>query len=517
MTVTATAKMTDRRWTLANWAIAAVWLAGLWGCQSVHSDIGSVETMQGQSCFGCHSHEYIGSAKPPHQVLEFNKDCSKCHSKDAWHPATGFDHQDIWPLTGAHVGPACAACHGDFAKALDSACVACHLDDYQGALQPNHVAQNTPKTCQNCHSTLAWKPALAIDHDLFWPLTGKHKGAKCESCHKSPGDKPSKACSSCHLAAYDATSKPTHKNVGFSINCITCHNTSAWQPAPGFNHDTAYPLTGKHLTTACENCHSDPWMKPAKVCSSCHLPAYQATTSPNHVTYGFPQTCETCHSTSAWKPATNVDHDKFFPLTGKHKTAACAGCHKTPGDKPTKICSGCHMPAYQGSKDPDHVKVGFPTTCEKCHSTAAWKPASGFDHNLYYPLTNKHATAACSGCHTSPGIKPAKVCSACHMPAYQGATNPNHKLLGLPTTCEKCHGTAGWKPAGFPNHKFPITSGDHKLACVKCHTDPANFAAFSCISGGCHTAAKTNKKHNGEAGYSYTSAACYKCHPQGKE
>ncbi|MBI5608022.1 MAG: cytochrome c3 family protein [Deltaproteobacteria bacterium] len=515
--MTVTASTNERRKGAAALVILAL-LAFLAGCQSTSSQSAATPTVAGQTCYGCHLHEYQNSSKPPHKVLQFGLKCGTCHSNTAWQPATGFDHQEIWPLTGKHVGPACAQCHGDFSVTLDSACVSCHLKDYEGAQQPNHVQQNTPKTCQNCHSTLAWKPAVGIDHDLFYPLTGKHKGLACDACHKTPGDQPPKVCSGCHQGNYDATSKPTHKNVGFSSDCAQCHNTFAWQPAPGFDHDLAYPLTGKHLTTACENCHSDPWMKPAKVCASCHLQQYQATTSPNHATVGFPQTCETCHSTSAWQPATNVDHDKFFPLTGKHKTAACGGCHQTPGDKPTKVCSGCHLPAYQGTTNPNHSKVGFPTTCESCHSTTGWQPASGFDHNQYYPLTNKHATAPCESCHTSPGVKPSKVCSGCHQPDYNAATNPNHKSLGLPTTCQTCHTTAGWSPAGYPAHQFPITSGKHKLTCNKCHTNPANFAAFSCISGGCHTASKTNSKHAGEvSGYVYSSAACVKCHPDGKE
>ncbi len=68
---------------------------------------------------------------------------------------------------------------------------------------------------------------------------------------------------------------------------------------------------------------------------------------------------------------------------------------------------------------------------------------------------------------------------------------------------------------------FPIYSGKHNgewNACSDCHTNQSNFAVFSCID--CHehnNKTDLDDKHKGEPGYSYTSAACYDCHPKGKE
>ncbi|MCB0751983.1 MAG: hypothetical protein KDC52_10955, partial [Ignavibacteriae bacterium] len=88
--------------------------------------------------------------------------------------------------------------------------------------------------------------------------------------------------------------------------------------------------------------------------------------------------------------------------------------------------------------------------------------------------------------------------------------------------CEDCHNTSDWNDATFDHdgQYFPIYSGKHKEAwnsCSDCHTNPSSYSVFSCID--CHehnNKTKVDDKHRGESGYSYTSAACYDCHPQGR-
>ena len=36
---------------------------------------------------------------------------------------------------------------------------------------------------------------------------------------------------------------------------------------------------------------------------------------------------------------------------------------------------------------PDHAAAGLGTTCEGCHTTAGWTPASYVDHATFWPLT----------------------------------------------------------------------------------------------------------------------------------
>ena len=268
-----------------------------------------------------------------------------------------------------------------------------------------------------------------------------------------------------------------------------------------------------HVTTACAGCHKTAGVKPSKTCVDCHQANYDATTTPNHKTDGISTTCEACHTPVAWKPAT-LNHDQFFPLTGKHATVQCSDCHKTAGVKPPKTCVGCHQANYDATTNPNHVSAGMPTTCESCHTTTGWSPAT-FDHSKYWLLTGKHATTTCSACHKTPGVKLATVCSSCHQANYDATTNPNHAGVGLPTTCETCHTTTAWQPASFPSHKFPL-SGGHNIACSICHTNPANYKAYSCYVAGCHNASSVASQHSGVSGFTPTAQACVSCHPSGQ-
>ncbi|HKJ42494.1 MAG TPA: hypothetical protein VKA27_10400, partial [Sunxiuqinia sp.] len=100
----------------------------------------------------------------------------------------------------------------------------------------------------------------------------------------------------------------------------------------------------------------------------------------------------------------------------------------------------------------------------------------------------------------------------CHQPDYNNSTDPNHAAANFPTDCESCHTTNDWKPSTF-NHDaqyFPIYSGKHSgrwSSCATCHTQPTNFAIFTCVTSSCHTRA-----HNQDQG----SDGCYRCHPTGQ-
>jgi hypothetical protein len=43
-----------------------------------------------------------------------------------------------------------------------------------------------------------------------------------------------------------------------------------------------------------------------------------------------------------------------------------------------------------------------------------------------------------------------------------------------------------------------------------------NFKAFECINCHQHDKASTDSHHRQVSGYSYSSAACYRCHPRGR-
>jgi predicted CXXCH cytochrome family protein len=128
----------------------------------------------------------------------------------------------------------------------------------------------------------------------------------------------------------------------------------------------------------------------------------------------------------------------------------------------------------------------------------------------------------CAKCHVGGTYAGTPTdCYSCHQADYATTTNPNHVAARFPTTCETCHNTSAWQPANF-NHDglyFPIYSGTHRgrwSSCGDCHVNPSDYKVFECIF--CHPHSdkrQTDSNHNGVSGYSYTSAACYRCHPRG--
>jgi hypothetical protein len=218
------------------------------------------------------------------------------------------------------------------------------------------------------------------------------------------------------------------------------------------------------------------------------------------------------------------DHDRTpFPLTGAHRVAACTQCH---GDgvyagKATD-CASCHRGDYDRTTSPVHSSAGFSTQCATCHTTTSW--TTGFDHSTTrFPLTGAHRTATCVQCH-GDGVYAGKstACDACHHADFNSAANPNHASAGFSTACETCHNTTAWSPSTFDHDAawFPIYSGTHLgrwSRCSDCHAVAADFTVFNCLS--CHPhndKAQTDSNHAGQSGYSYDSAACYRCHPRGR-
>lgn len=389
--------------------------------------------------------------------------------------------------------PLLAACgstpspeHHAFAVMTD--CASCHLDRWKASEQPPHSALDLPKACGDCHTTAGWPGASFDIHDQFFVLDGRHTSLDCKDCHVGGQYTGTAAeCFACHAAAYEGADD--HQDRGYPHGCGRCHKTSGWEPPTWKGH--GWPLTGKHAKTKCSACHANEvWEGTPSTCAGCHLPDYQGAADPDHVAASFPQTCEVCHGTSAWEPATYSGHDDVWPLLGKHQTAPCASCHTGGVYSGTpRECKGCHLPDYSAAKDPDHVATGFPQTCDTCHSTAAWEPASYEGHDAYWALTGKHKTTACGSCHVG-GVYAGtpKQCEGCHLPDYQGAADPDHVASSFPKTCDTCHTTAAWEPAAFGDHDafWPLTGKHQTTSCASCHAGGV-YAGTSKQCQGCHT------------------------------
>jgi hypothetical protein len=291
-----------------------------------------------------------------------------------------------------------------------------------------------------------------------------------------------------------------------------------------FDHTafTGFPLTGAHINTPCTSCHvNNNYTNIPKDCGSCHLKDYQKTTNPNHAQAGFPTDCSICHNTTSWANAV-FDHSRTgFALTGAHAKLQCQSCHANGNfNGLNPACSSCHMKDYQGTNNPPHQQAGFPTTCEVCHNTTAWQPAS-FDHNkTQFPLTGAHVKVACASCHINNDyVHTPTDCYSCHKADYQGTNNPNHIAAHFPTTCATCHTTSSWQGANFNHTWFPIYSGSHAgvwTTCGDCHTNSNDYAVFSCITCHAHEKTRMDQAHRDVRNYVYNSANCYACHPTGR-
>lgn len=249
------------------------------------------------TCVSCHQKDFNNTTNPNHVTAKFPTTCETCHNTTAWVPAT-FDHtaNTSFPLTGSHIGLACNACHINNFDPIPSTCVSCHQKEYNSALNPNHSAAKFSTSCETCHNTTAWQPST-FNHNTSttFPLTGAHITVACTACHiNNVYAGLSTTCVSCHQTDYNNATNPNHSanSTVFTTNCSSCHNTSAWQPAPNFNHTSYFPISsGRHSGISCSTCHTNSSNYTVFTCitSSCHQTAHNQ----NQGSAG----CYRCHPT----------------------------------------------------------------------------------------------------------------------------------------------------------------------------------------------------------------------------
>lgn len=474
-------------------------------------------------CYSCHIKDFQATRNPDHKAGNFPTDCSICHTTVNWLNAK-FDHNlTKFPLTGAHASVPCTSCHVSGAQysVASTACQSCHLKDFTGAANPNHVAAGFPQDCSICHTTVQWKGAK-FDHATMtkFPLTGAHVNVSCADCHKNNVFAGlATACASCHMADFNNAKNPNHVAAGFPQSCEMCHNTTQWQGAK-FDHNlTKFPLTGAHTTVSCQSCHgNNQFATLSTACASCHLADFNGAKSPNHVAAGFPQDCAMCHNTTQWMGA-KFDHTSMtkFPLTGAHVNVACSTCHvNNVFAGLSTACFPCHQADFAKTGNPNHAAAGFPQDCSLCHNTTSWAGAI-FNHNTAtkFPLTGAHVTVSCNSCHQNnvfAGLSTA--CVSCHLADWKSTNNPNHTAAGFPQDCSLCHGVvAGWAGATF-NHNtattFPLTGAHTTVACSTCHKNNV-FAGLSTACVSCHLAdfnGTTNPNH-AAAGFPQDCSICH--------
>jgi len=423
------------------------------------------------------------------------------------------------PLSKAHEslsGPlSCTKCHVFGGRDVQLRCLDCHTEIRQRVTQRKgmHAVWVAPsatgKDCVACHSEhngadfplIRWQPNReAMDHSKTgFPLTGRHASAGCNDCHKA-ANIPAAArasilikdlnytylglspdCRSCHV--------DEHRGQ-LGANCASCHTTTAWKPASGFNHATSkYPLTGAHATVACAKCHvavadAKPYVKYVGLsfatCTGCHTDPHKGA---------FTGTCQSCHNTTNWNRVAQLqgfDHAKTdFPLLGKHASVTCADCH-THGDFKTPVahalCADCHKDVHHGQ----FAARADKGECGSCHNVEGFKPSTfnvAAHAATMYPLDGRHASVACDQCHIAKGqdtvYKIAQTsCQSCHEDVHKGqfAAAPHQNR------CEDCHNVRGFQPAVFAlarhqQTRFPLTGAHIAIPCAQCHVPAQPGAA----------------------------------------
>ncbi len=431
-----------------------------------------------RACYACHE-------KDDYHKGTLGQECAQCHVDASWKEIR-FDHDKTdFPLNGKHEPLKCEQCHQ---KELDikktpTACVACHKKD-----DPHKDILGD--RCESCHTDRDWKTSIIFNHDKTdYPLTGKHRDAKCLDCHKTPKlQETPQVCYTCHK-------KDDRHKGSLGTQCADCHTTADWKKFRFDHSKTRYPLLGKHTDVACDKCHAGERYKNIPMeCAGCHKADDPHKNKQFQNILGLK--CETCHTERDWKKPT-FDHNKTdFRLLDKHRDTKCLACHTTPRlDQTPAACIGCHK------KDDVH-KEKLGNRCETCHDAKTWKKAPTFDHQkTEFPLRGKHEPVKCETCHrTKLFADTPKVCFECHK------KDDDHKGK-FGTKCERCHTDQTWERKDFDHRKetgYPLQGAHGKVKCTECHTRALFTTKTPTVCGVCH---RNDDRHDGALG-----PRCDKCH-----
>lgn len=278
-------------------------------------------------------------------------------------------------------------------------CYSCHQTDYEQATNPPHV-DNFPTTCEQCHGTQSFRPALVGVHpeDAFRIQAGPHQGLDCASCHRAelgPFGAGNTDCVGCHLQTHARSAMDLrHSGVpGYPSGeaagnfCLGCHPNG--EQEGGASHpEERFSLQGQHAPFGCADCH-DANLGPNGAgntdCVGCHVGAHgRALTDPLHQSVaGYPagdaagNFCLGCHPAGTVDRAALSHPEDRFPLTDGH-ILGCGDCHDAelgPNGAANTDCVGCHLSTHAlGVVQGQHSEVaGFPANpmtgnfCLGCH------------------------------------------------------------------------------------------------------------------------------------------------------
>lgn len=333
-------------------------------CASCHQDETNfaVDTAKCEVCHTDDAPEFMAV-----HTDAFGSDCVSCH--DGYDSTTDYtieDHAQVFVLVGAHATTSCEDCHagGQF-QGISQECVACHSEpaSHQGLFGTD---------CAQCHSEEGWQPATlegsAFNHnrDTRFSLVNHvvnydDTEFSCRTCHINEGDFSfaDNQCTDCHSTA-DPDFMVQHI-AQFGEDCLACHDGTG--EMANFDHNSIWPLDGKHAAIECTACHVNRVFKGTPTeCVDCHQePAIHAGL--------FGTDCAKCHTAQAWQPARLSEHS--FPLNhGGRGEIPCETCHVSKYTEYT--CYNCHE-HDKAKVEREHREEGISpaelANCVECHPT----------------------------------------------------------------------------------------------------------------------------------------------------
>jgi len=428
----------------------------------------------------------------------------------------------------------CEVCHGGAGTTLAAACNACHtpIADQLAKSAGFHGALENGADCGHCHiEHLGSAHALVDGHafgqagfepregyvhgSLSFTLTGRHDELGCAECHPKADLHPlprgdqrflgqSQACASCH--------DDPHEGLMLAA-CEACHGQSEpFENLDGFEHTSAFPLSGVHEIQGCSSCHvtdsahsveslSGRAGLVARACQVCHESPHAesfiaAIAADRAIDAGA--SCETCHTLETpgfehydAEVATRLHGASGFELSPPHDQADCAACHDLePGARhespriPTD-CAACHATPH-GEQFDHGVFAG--DDCIACHEVERFSP-SIFDARAHsrtgFLLAEAHAPADCADCHRVAGDQSlasvdfgdvARECAACHADPHGGSFVREGAADWPGNDCSACHNTTDFSDHAAEDFEheawtgFALEGAHAASNCESCHT-----------------------------------------------
>ena len=227
----------------------------------------------------------------------------------------------------------CTSCHELRSRGIaPDRCLACHepLAARVSAGAGLHAGADY-RECATCHrehlgreyALVRWDPDEFRHATVGFELEGAHADLGCRDCHNPTRIRDLQvrtakvqqgtldetylglgtSCVDCHQI------DDPHEGAFADRSCADCHDQRDWKAAAAsFDHDaTRYPLTGRHRSVGCNECHRHDTFTGLRftACTDCHSDPHEG---------GMRAACTSCHSTSGWSGVTREAVESGFDV-----------------------------------------------------------------------------------------------------------------------------------------------------------------------------------------------------------